>query len=76
MRMCLHHDLGNFLRVVSIQVEPERHHLPVVGLELTLCDSVSSVGDLHTKKYPETDYKQMFLITWRLRTISEYGTMV
>lgn len=75
-RMCVYHDLGNFLRVVSIQVEPERHHLPVVRLELTLRDPVSSVGDLHVKTGTETHYKQMFLVTWRLRATGGDGATV
>lgn len=75
-RMRVYHDLGNFLRVVSVQVKPERHHLPVVGLQLTLCNPVSSVGDLHAQKYTATDNKQMFLGTWSLRATSEYGTTV
>lgn len=45
---CVYHDLSDLLWVVSIKVKPESHHLPVVGLQLTLCYPVPSVGDLHT----------------------------
>lgn len=47
----MYHDLSNLLGVVSIKVEPESHHLPVVGLQLTLCYPVPSVGDLHTHEH-------------------------
>lgn len=49
----MYHDLGDLLRVVSVQVKPESHHLPVVGLQLTLCYPVSSVGDLDAHKHVE-----------------------
>lgn len=44
--LTLDHDLGDLLGVVAIKVEPESHHLPVVGLQLTLCYSVSQVGNI------------------------------
>lgn len=44
--LTLHHDLGDLLWVVSIKVKPESHHLAVVGLQLTLCHSVSSVRNV------------------------------
>lgn len=43
-KLTLDHDLGDLLRVVSIQVKPEGHHLPVVRLQLTLCYPVAPVG--------------------------------
>lgn len=47
-QVCVYHDLSDLLRVVSVQIEPKSHHLPVVSLQLTLGHSVSSVGDLRT----------------------------
>lgn len=46
--VCVYHDLSDLLRVVSVQIEPKGHHLPIVSLQLTLGHPVSSVGDLRT----------------------------
>lgn len=50
-KLTLDHDLCDLLRVVSIQVKPKGHHLPVVGLKLTLCYSVSPVGDIENMEF-------------------------
>lgn len=62
-----YHDLCNLLRIVSIKVKLECHHLPVVCFQLTLCYSVSHIRDLQnnqsgfkqlfTNKDPETKYE-------------------
>lgn len=32
LTVLIYHDFSNLFRVVSIEVKPEGHHLPIVGL--------------------------------------------
>lgn len=47
--MCGYHDLSDFLRVVSIQVELKSHHFPIVCFQLALGNPVTHIRDLKDK---------------------------
>lgn len=44
-----YHDVGNFFRVVSIQIKLKRHHFPVVGFQLAFSHPVTNIGNLKHK---------------------------
>lgn len=48
--MCGYHDLSDFLRIISIQVELEGNHFPVVSFQLALGNPVAHIRDLRGKR--------------------------
>lgn len=44
-----HHDSGDVLRVITIQVELEGNHLVIVGLQLTLHHPINFIRELQRR---------------------------